>query len=543
MVKDFNIKRKTTLLPATAVRRHKVVMPAEMRAASRKPILTVVAPAKPTQAKPTPAEVVMPVQPDENPSQSDNSYEVHSEGPLTYFDYYFDESELMPPKSMISKKVDKSVLFYRGVIGAGVLAATVASGLAIADALHKPNSEKDNNSTDSKPKQNSSSARPQAKSATPERLAATSFSEGRTQATQPLKPSAIAKRSPSTNNTTNQTQQSSLGAPLPPLAEAALLTNPTLLSNRPALPPLPARSTAPIKLNAPSTVRQVSPQRGANLPAISAPESFQPASALSPGLQSALQAANSGAIPGVSQPSVTPQSKPPEAVAAPSNPVSSGALGNASPANGNTQNGTDPAAASSTAPVSEGDSFGLQSGRVSPTEFGGQSPAEKAPADLASPAMPGSTPMPPTNEDGRSLNRLSARPLEGARNNSTINSAINNSPASNPASAATSLPEGIREYVVLGQKPAETRRVSLMPLTEKAAVEAVNTKQVGPFAVRQVTTQEYQKEWIASNPNFKDDPGMTLAFPAYGFIDYQRQVIVVLQEKVSASRSTAPTNS
>lgn len=80
-----------------------------------------------------------------------------------------------------------------------------------------------------------------------------------------------------------------------------------------------------------------------------------------------------------------------------------------------------------------------------------------------------------------------------------------------------------------------------MPLTQKAADEAVGSKQIGPFAVRQVATQEYQKEWVASNKN-SEDPTIAYAFPAYGFIDYQRQVIVVLQSESEASvQSPKPT--
>jgi hypothetical protein len=69
-----------------------------------------------------------------------------------------------------------------------------------------------------------------------------------------------------------------------------------------------------------------------------------------------------------------------------------------------------------------------------------------------------------------------------------------------------------------------------MPLTAQAAAEASNRKQLGTFTVRQVASQDYQKEWVASNKN-TEDPAIALGFPAYGFIDYQRQVIIVLTEQ------------
>lgn len=69
-----------------------------------------------------------------------------------------------------------------------------------------------------------------------------------------------------------------------------------------------------------------------------------------------------------------------------------------------------------------------------------------------------------------------------------------------------------------------------MPLSSKAAGEAVAKPQIGPFTVRQVNQQDYQKEWQTSNRNSRD-PAIAYAFPSYGFIDYQRQVIVVLKEQ------------
>jgi len=69
-----------------------------------------------------------------------------------------------------------------------------------------------------------------------------------------------------------------------------------------------------------------------------------------------------------------------------------------------------------------------------------------------------------------------------------------------------------------------------MPLSSKAAEEAATKPQIGIFTVRQVNQQDYQKEWLTSNRN-PSDPAIASAFPAYGFIDYQRQVIVVLKEQ------------
>ena len=78
-----------------------------------------------------------------------------------------------------------------------------------------------------------------------------------------------------------------------------------------------------------------------------------------------------------------------------------------------------------------------------------------------------------------------------------------------------------------------------MPLTQQAAAEAGQYKQLEKFAIRQVAAQDYQKEWSASSNSD------SFGYPAYGFIDYQRQVIVVLTEQpqsnpVQSQKATPP---
>ncbi len=102
-------------------------------------------------------------------------------------------------------------------------------------------------------------------------------------------------------------------------------------------------------------------------------------------------------------------------------------------------------------------------------------------------------------------------------------------PEAAPASRSA-LPQGIKEYVNLRQNSTPTRPLTLLPLTAQAATEATTAKQLGAFTVRQVDSLGYQQEWLVSNAE-TDDPAIATAFPAYGFIDYQRQVIIVLQSQ------------
>ncbi len=120
-------------------------------------------------------------------------------------------------------------------------------------------------------------------------------------------------------------------------------------------------------------------------------------------------------------------------------------------------------------------------------------------------------------------------------------------PASNTSAAlsplASNSAEGIQDYLNRPPKPSADAP-SLMPLSSKAAGEAAAKPQIGAFLVRQVNQQDYQKEWQTSNRN-PSDPTIAYAFPAYGFIDYQRQVIVVLKEQpdlnpLQSQRSTVP---
>jgi hypothetical protein len=545
MVKDLNIQKQqqTTPLPASwsplvAARRRKIILPAKVP--HQTPLISL-APAKSTQAKLPPAEVVMPEKPTQDHPQNDNSpkkvnpYDVHSEGPLTYFNFYVEDPLVLSSKSVSHKKMDKSVLFYRGIIGAGVVAATIASGLAIADVLQKPPAEKDDKSNDAKLKKRSEIALPNSTAATPERLNDPGFSSASTAKLSqiPTRPSTTSRSPISPSQTPPRSQnQPRLGNPLPPLTETALLNNPSLLNNRPPLPPLPARDSTPIKLNTPPTLRQVSPQRAATLPTIAPPETFQSATPLSPGLQAALNAANTTPRPGNS--SITTPSQPPggtgTSAAASNNQLGTGITGTDT-------TGTVPAlTGTSQASPSNLSATPPSAGRSTPESTTKQQSVAEATAPLNRSPASDSTPMPPTTEDPRSFNRLLALRTPDPVDNSPE---ITPSKPSNPPSdsPANGLPQGIREYIVLGQKPAEVRRVSLMPLTEKAAIEAMNTQQVGNFSIRRVAAQEYQKEWLTSNPD-STDTSMALAFPAYGFIDYQRQVIVVLQDPTSSAQSS-----
>lgn len=125
----------------------------------------------------------------------------------------------------------------------------------------------------------------------------------------------------------------------------------------------------------------------------------------------------------------------------------------------------------------------------------------------------------------------------------TLNTALNSADVSYTASlskdgasagnkAISTNPQSIKDYVTLTQKSLSPQMVALMPLTRQAAEEAAASTQIGKYTVRQVDIAEYQKEWVTSNN--ASNPEIAIGFPAYGFIDYQRQVIVLLRELTTA---------
>lgn len=134
--------------------------------------------------------------------------------------------------------------------------------------------------------------------------------------------------------------------------------------------------------------------------------------------------------------------------------------------------------------------------------------------------------MPPA-EDANELIRLLFERNKVAMNDRPATLNADNAKSVNQTAPTAANTQGIKDYLNLGQK-ANSNSVTLMPLSQRAATEVTNTDQVGQFTVRQVSSQDYQKEWVASNKAV-EDPAIALAYPAYGFIDYQRQLIVVLQ--------------
>ncbi|NJP10522.1 MAG: hypothetical protein HC866_14465 [Leptolyngbyaceae cyanobacterium RU_5_1] len=433
---------------------------------------------------------------EENPNSS--SYDVRIDGPITYFQYYFDEANQpfsVPPQV---NQPPKSNAVSIGIIGAGALAATVVSGLWIANTVNKPDVEPDNKPVDStNTRQNSTIKSSSPTPTSPEKLDATrSLTSQQTQSTS--KPDSELSKTQSFDG---------LFPPLPPLTTTALPAGLGLSQS----PQFSSSSSLSSSTNKPNRSATSSPNQ--NLPNLGTPQT----SPARPQNSTSIAAKAAGAG-NTSQPEAASGDPSSQSVAQQPNtqPSSFSATTPFPPSPNNSS------------PQLDAANSGMANPNMAPPEVLSPEASAKSELSATSATQPQATPG--NSESAELQSKQISSP--GDRPSEPSNPATNQIAAndSNPPGS----PQGIKDYLTLPQKAATSSSVTLMPLTQKAADEAVGSKQIGPFAVRQVATQEYQKEWVASNKN-SEDPTIAYAFPAYGFIDYQRQVIVVLQSESEAS--------
>lgn len=489
-----------------------------------------------SQNFPQNASVPVAAQQPQTNQEHQKPYDQHSDGALTYFNYYFEELGISSkpadyPASPTRAKIPVAA------IGAGVVAATIASGAIISNAINQPEAPQSRQPQDSDVKQNTDFQQPRPTTTAPERI-----ETGRSLSSSPtpsIPSAASAKRQPAP--ALKQTQGTA----------NSLISSGPLVSNAPPLKlsPLSLPSAPPATTSSPTVAghsehsgsnsnslkaatRRELARRIANLPAVAPPETLPPARALPEGSGTTSLPANldSGAVSTGKEGTQTLNPSPSQVASPPANsqttafPPGSGMPTSASQGISSpnipvsSQPGT--TAANSTIPASGMTVPGSNSSSVadSPNR---QAISGQAVSGQAVSRQSGIAPGDRLLETGNAaLNRVTSTPTTGSP-------AL--SPASAPVPLASNTAEGIQDYLNRPPKPAADAP-ALMPLSSKAAEEAVAKPQIGAFTVRQVSQQDYQKEWQTSNRN-PSDPAIAYAFPAYGFIDYQRQVIVVLKEQ------------
>lgn len=460
------------------------------------------------------------------------SYDKHTDGALTYFNYYFEEIATPSTRANYPEPSTRSKIPVKAV-GAGVVAATIASGLMIGEALNHSEAPQSNPSQDSAVKQNANSQNPRPTTTTPEKLeTGRSLSSSPTGSTPSKSPAnqqqttPALKRTQSTANsliTSDSPISTSQPLKLPPLTLSPTRSTPTT-PKAPNQPDNAGGSPTLLKdLPRPEIIRQV-----ANPSAVAPPESLPPsgsfpemAGSATPTLANSNNstAAENGGTQVVSPSSSQFSAPTANSETTPFPPGSTMSTGAVPSSPTPSQSPYTPVSSQEGAAVSASNS-------VPPSEI--TAPSPNSTVNAADSLNRQTTPGPSANAPGdrlletsnTALNRFTPAPMARSTAPSTT-------PEQSPLASNTS--ESIQDYLNRPPKPT-AEAPALMPLSSKAAGEAATKPQIGAFKVRQVSQQDYQKEWQTSNRN-PNDPAIAYAFPAYGFIDYQRQVIVVLKEQ------------
>jgi hypothetical protein len=407
---------------------------------------------------------------------TETPYEVCQEGPLTYFHYYFDAPNQLRLSAPRIERSTKPNYLSPGLLGAGVLTATVASGVLIANAVSEKPATPTNSSPDSQVKQTTTQKLPKPTTTAPEKL-----SQPERLLSQRANPSAPAAAL-------------SMPAKLPP--------KPNLTAARVAQ----ALNTAPV--------------------AIAAPESF----GFTPLLPSQLEGASQPTRSEAAATPAVPTAPPATAPAAPS--VSAGAA-SGSPTNTPTNNSVPPGNLPAQVPAPAFGQPNLDAPLPAPNSP--LVPSNQEPEAPSLPMQPVSSDRNPSNLETESPERSDDLNTAAVQDENPTTGLVQDIPSESDMSSSSQLPSSpqtLQDFINLANQ-SKGIEVKLMSLTQQAASEVLTANQVGAFTVRKLPPEAYRSEWQVSS-NTPIDPANSFTVPTYGFIDYQRQVIAVLQEASDA---------
>jgi hypothetical protein len=432
---------------------------------------------------------------------SESSDEGLTEGPLTYFRYYLENADELAYRSEHSPRSMQQKLVRTGLIGAGVL-ATLASGMAVMESLTTARPE-----TKAKPP----APPPTAQNPDMQELTGTKTTPKPAQPeTIGIKPGSPLQFSLTPSPTIAQLNQSTgqLGpstAPPPALPELSAFQ---VEATQAAFSlPEPQLATAPeTAMLAPEAEQQ-----------LALGQSNQPTS-LNPGTTSSfLNAAPSG-LPQAAESSSTNLAAspiasniaPPETMTTPLTAADAGSAIAVQPLAANAPNPEQEFGPDSTQPTVSTTSSNFPM----PTVQTVASPASGR-AELA--LQPNTATV--TTPGDRLLEAVPAQSQP---------SLVSSLPPNSETIAATSveLPEDVSPGVRnLLQPNSEVTgiQVAVMPLTQQESQEVAMRDRLGQFKVLRLSQPDYQQEWHTSNGD-GNDPA-----PNFGFVDYPRRVIAVMQ--------------
>ncbi|PSB28574.1 hypothetical protein [Stenomitos frigidus] len=413
-------------------------------------------------------------------------YEVRTEGPLTYFHYYFEEADAtLGDRAGIVQKSSAKSLPNRYLVGAGIFTATALTGLAIADINKSQVSAKPN---------------------TP----------------QPN----VQQNSPKATDSTNRLNL--IGTAVQPLQSNQPLWSNQLnsgVSKTPDTRLTPGATATPRGLQAVSSKRLATDQ----------PSSLNTSSL---GTRSQSLRLSSLSLPkAMGRVSVAQQPEPVRTfsqVRLPSKPVAPKPLQTVKPL----PLTNPPSLPNATLPAAnQGTPAPQVAGIASPETLAPQRANESTRAQAPAPTQT-ALPIQPMTQGNQRLETSLPKPVE---KENASNPALSRKNAAEESLKAlnthSALPPSIQDLLQRSHPLPTDNVVTLIPLTQKAAEEvlAMNksglvTDNAGKFTILHLNPQDYQQAWLATN-TVAQQPALMAAFPTYGFVDYQKRIIAVLDQK------------
>ncbi|XGV98116.1 MAG: hypothetical protein ACAF41_04090 [Leptolyngbya sp. BL-A-14] len=423
-------------------------------------------------------------------------YEVRTEGPLTYFHYYFEEVDsTINSETIAVHQSAAKFLPNRYLVGAGVLTATALSGLALAD-MNKPQVAAKPSVPTPDVQQNSPKA-----TASTQRLKLIGTEVQPLQANQPL----WSQSNPNVSKTPNAKlmasaalqQRSPMGETAPPLTAGPSKGVSTLPPPRFSLLPVPKVAGGMNAVSKTQPVPTVQPTAVASQTAPTAKPQLLPNSQPTP------------------QPLPSPQPLS-------STPLSSTPLPAVNPS------------------IAGSQATGISQPETLAPQASGASAPFQAPAPMPAQTTPPSFSAQPITRESQPLE--TAVPEQAQKDwSGSSTSALSEKDALKAVTGALNaqsvLPQSIQDLLNRSRPSPTGKAVTLVPLTQKAAEEIsgmsnveMSTDKARRFTVLHLSLQDYRQAWLARNKTAQPQVLMN-AFPTYGFVDYQTQVIAVLNQK------------
>ena len=440
-------------------------------------------------------------------------YEVRTEGPLTYFHYYFEEAgSTVDGRTGIVQPSPTKFLPNRYLVGAGVLTATALSGLALTDMNKSQVSAKPNG----------------------------------------LEP-GVQQNAPKATDSTKRLNL--IGTKIQPLQ-----TNQPLWSNQ-ANPGI--SKTPNVKLVASTTTQQSSSQgdpKSEASKALAADQSNALNTLPQPLHLGLLSLPNAGGMSAIQKPKPAaqlsqvglqlkpvvpqiPQSAEPQLL---SNPQSGSQSGSQSPSS---QSPSSQSSSSTPLPTDNKGMAGSQAAgislpeRLAPQTSDALTHSQTSAPMPAQPALPApvlpAQPIAPIKQrlETTGSEQAGKQPEQAGKDLQSASYPALSEKDAAALNAQSVLPQSIQDLLSRSRPLPTDKTVSVIPLTQKAAEDVLamnkvgmDTDKAGRFTILHFNLQDYQKAWLARN-KASQQPTLVDAFPTYGFVDYQARIIAVLDQK------------